>query len=294
MRVAFPLAHRSCIGVVRSAGLSAGDRGLGAREVAQSDRTGRLSRRAALAGLSGSLLAACARARDPRDVVIGASPTGVPFSYVDPVSNRLTGAMVDIAAMLAAGLGLNPEFRVVPFASLVPSLMTGRIDLIAAAMLRTPAREALVGFSHPVFAYAGALALRADHPGHYPDLASLKALRVGAQIGTRFVDQLHDAGVPGIVTYQGLGDMLRDCVHGRIDAAYGDEPILRTILRVGPRWPLRLAGEFRAPGKEALCLIGRRGAGLIARIDGALDGPARGRLAPILRHWQLDEADQHA
>jgi polar amino acid transport system substrate-binding protein len=248
----------------------------------------RLTRRGTLSGLAATLAAGCTpRARDPHVVVIGASPTGVPFSYVDPATNRLTGAMVDIAAMLVARLGLVADFRIVPFASLVPSLLTGRIDLIAAAMLRTPQREALVGFSDPVFAYAGGLALRGDEAGHFPDLASLHNLRVGAQIGTRFVDQLHGAGVARVVTYQGPGDMLRDLAHGRIDAAYGDEPILKTILRVGPRWHLRMPAEFRGPAKEALCLIGRKQAPLLARIDGQLAGAARAGIAPILAHWGL-------
>jgi len=242
-----------------------------------------------VAGIGAALLAGCAQhARDPHVVVVGASPSGVPFSYVDPTTNRLTGAMVDIAEMLLKRLGLLADFRIVPFASLVPSLTTGRIDLIAAAMLRTPQREALVGFSEPVFAYAGGLALRGDEGGHYPDLASLHALRVGAQIGTRFVDQLHAAGVAQVVTYQGLGDMLRDLAHGRIDAAYGDEPILKTILRVGPKWHLRMPMEFRGPAKEQLCLIGRKNAPLLARIDQQLDGPAHAGIAPILNHWGLD------
>ena len=106
---------------------------------------GTSTRRTVLAGMAATALVGCARGpRDPRRVVIGASPTGVPFSYVDPASNQLTGAMVDIAALLCTQLGLVPEFRVVPFAALVPSLTTGRIDLISAAMLRTPAREALM------------------------------------------------------------------------------------------------------------------------------------------------------
>ncbi len=247
------------------------------------------TRRAALVGAGSAVVAGCARSsRDPRTLVVGASPTGVPFSYVDPATNQLTGAMVDIAAMIAGRLGLVAQFRIVPFASLVPSLITGRIDLIAAAMLRTPERERLVGFSREVFAYSGGLALRTDRAGRYPDLTSLRGLRVGAQLGTRFVDQLHAAGVADVVTYPGLGDMLRDCAHGRIDAAYGDAPILKTILRVGPRWPLRMPGEFQSPAKEALCLIGRKDAPLLARIDRQLDGPARGAIAPVLAHWGLD------
>jgi polar amino acid transport system substrate-binding protein len=190
--------------------------------------------------------------------------------------------------MLATRLGLVAQFHIVPFASLVPSLTTGRIDLIAAAMLRTPDRERLVGFSREVFAYAGGLALRGDQAVHYPDLASLRGLRVGAQLGTRFVEQLRAAGLAQVVTYQGLGDMLRDLAHGRIDAAYGDEPILKTILRVGPRWHLRMPDEFHGPAKEALCLIGRKASPLLARIDHQLEGPARAAIAPILTHWGLD------
>lgn len=219
--------------------------------------------------------------------MIGASPTGVPFSYVDPQTNRLTGAMVDIAGALAARLGLVPEFRVVPFAALVPSLTTGRIDLIAAAMLRTPAREKLVAFSDPVFAYAGGIALRGADPRAVPDLHSLAGARVGGQIGTRFIDQLHEAGIADVATYQGLGDMLRDLAHGRIDAAYGDEPILRHILAVGPRWNLRMAENFHGPAREPLCLIGRRNDPLIAHIDGVLAGSGKQSIAPILARWGL-------
>lgn len=248
----------------------------------------RASRRAVLGGSAAALLAGCARApHDPRTLVIGASPSGVPFSYVDPASNRLTGAMVDIAAAIAATLGLTPDFRVVPFAALIPSLTTGRIDLIAAAMLRTPAREALVGFSQPVYAYSGAVVVRAEHALKHPTLASLDGLRVGAQIGTRFVDQLREAGVQQIVTYQGLGDMLRDVADGRTDAAYGDAPIMRVILKVGPRWYLREANEFRAPSREPVCLIGRKHDPLLARIDAALAGAMHGKLAPILARWSL-------
>ena len=250
--------------------------------------TRRTALAALAAGAAAGLTTACTRrAHDNRTLVIGASPSGVPFSYVDPATNRLTGAMVDIATMLAGHLGLACDFRVVPFAALIPSLATARIDLIAAAMLRTPAREALVGFSTPVYAYAGGLVVRADHAARHESLASLRGLRVGAQIGTRFVDQLREAGVADIATYQGLGDMLRDLAHARIDAAYGDAPIERVILKVGPRWPLRPVPEFRAPSQEPVCLIGRKQSPLIARIDAVLAGPAQAELAPILARWGL-------
>ncbi len=81
--------------------------------------------------------------------------------------------------------------------------------------------------------------------------------------------------------------MLRDLAHGRIDAAYGDDPILRMILRIGPRWAVHMPGEFRAPGKEQLCLIGRKASPVLARIDGELAGAARTAIAPVLARWGL-------
>jgi len=90
-------------------------------------------------------VAACSRSvLDARQLRIGSSPTGVPFSFVDPWSNELTGSMVDTAALVARAIGRVPDLRITSFGALIPSLTAGKIDLIAAAMLRTPEREAVV------------------------------------------------------------------------------------------------------------------------------------------------------
>ncbi|MEI9851428.1 MAG: hypothetical protein WDN24_11995 [Sphingomonas sp.] len=71
---------------------------------------------------------------------------------------------------------------------------------------------------------------------------------------------------------------MRDLGNGRVDAGYGDEPILRHQLRVGPKRNARIAEGFTAPSREPVCLVLRKGDPLRARVDGR-DRPARRRRA---------------
>lgn len=233
-------------------------------------------------------LSACTRqTRAPGELWVGSSPTGVPFSYVDPATNELTGAMIDIAKTVLRRLQLDGDYRAAPFAALIPSLTTGRIDMIAAAMQRTPERAEIVDFSAPVFSYGGGLVVRGDDRGTYPELSAVQHMRVGAQVGTRFVDQLLGAGVTRVKTYDGLGEIVRDLANGRIDAGYGDEPILRYQLRVGPKRPVRMAREFTPPVQEDLCLIVAKGNRLLPRLDDAIAHLKVAEIPAILQHWEL-------
>lgn len=239
------------------------------------------------------LMAVCATAgchrlpRDPHVLRVGSSPTGAPFSFVDPVSNQLTGSIVDTAQAILAAVHERAEMQITPFSALIPSLTIGKIDMIAAAMVRTPAREAIVAFSEPVYGYAGGLVVKQDDTAHYPSLRALQGLRVGAQVGTRYVDQLREAGVTNVATYDGLNDILRDIEHGRIDAGFGDRPILAYQLRVGPHRPVRLAQGFNPPPGEQLCLIMRRGDPLLPVVNARIARLKTTIIPAINAHWGL-------
>ncbi len=224
---------------------------------------------------------------DDGEIVIGSSPTGVPFSFVDPWTNQLTGAIVDVATAAAQMAGFRPDLKITPFSALIPSLLADKIDVIAAAMLRNPEREKIVAFTDPVFAYAGGLAVRADNGNSYPDLQSLREVRVGAQVGTRFLDQLKEAGVRQTPTYENLGDLMRDLKHGRIEAVYGDAPIMAYQLREGPKLPVRLAEEFTPPVAEDVCLVLRKESPLLPKLNEAIGALHKRAIPDIKQKWGL-------
>lgn len=248
------------------------------------------SRRAVLAGLAAASLTACAEPSTVRargGLIVGSTATGVPFSFLDVKTNSLTGAMVDIANAVGGAAGFPIDLAVTPFSALIPSLTAGKIDMIAAAMLRTPERAKVVAFTDPVYAYGGAIVVRADAPAPR-QLHELVGRRVGAQVGTRFVDQLTAAGVADLRTYDSLADILRDLRLGRLDAAYGDEPILRYYLRVTGVRTVKLAPDYRPPILEDVCLVVRKDAAeTLARLNAAIGRIKATEIAAIIDKWGL-------
>lgn len=245
------------------------------------------SRRSLLAAvLAAAVSGACARsARQPGELLVGSSPTGVPFSFVDPRTNQLTGSMIDAASAVLGALKLRPQFRVVPFSALIPSLRAGKVDMISAALLRTREREQVAAFSEPVLSYPAGIVVRAEDTNRYPDLAALRRLRVGVQVGTRFVDQLQAAGIGNIATYDSLADILRELSFGRIEAGYGDEPILRYQLRVGPKRNARLVTEFRPPTIEHLCFVLRLGDPILPTLNAEIVRTRAALAGDIASRW---------
>lgn len=234
----------------------------------------------------GRLARAANESGKPR-YIVGSSPTGVPFSFIDIHTFTLTGALVDMTRALAQNAGFQAEFRETAFSALIPSLLASKIDIIAAAMLKTPQRAKVVDFTDPVYSYGAGLVVHAADKKQYRSVADLKGLRVGAQVGTMYVDELKPASPKEIKTYDSLYDILRDLRFGRIDAAYGDAPILRYEMQKTKPSNLRYASSFHPPSLEDVCLIVRKGSTrLLSEIDDSIR-QIRPSLEAILSHWNL-------
>lgn len=224
----------------------------------------------------------------PGALVVGSTATGAPFSFLDIKTNKLTGAMIDIAHAVAAKAALQIKVETTTFAALVPSLTARKIDIVAAGILRTPEREKVVAFTDPVYAYGGGVIVAQNQTRSIRALSDLKGLAVGAQVGTRFVEQLAQAGVTEVKTYDNLGDILQDLGNGRIAAGYGDAPILAHRLRTTPNPALRLVADFQPPSREDVCLLVRKDdPALLAKLNTAIGQIKATEIAAILAKWSL-------
>jgi polar amino acid transport system substrate-binding protein len=219
--------------------------------------------------------------------VVGATTTGAPFTFVDS-SHQPVGAMIDIVQAVAKDARLNTRFEIASLAELIPSLAAHKVDLVCAAMLRTPEREQAISFTNPVYTYGGAVLLPAGETRPCPTLDSLAGLTVGAQAASRFVTQLEEAGVTAIKTYPGLREVMQGLAAGEVQAAYGARPIIAYHLRTAGDMKLRFADEFSPASREEICLATRKNDfELIAKLNVSIARLQAREIQDILVRWNL-------
>ncbi|KGF69391.1 ABC transporter substrate-binding protein [Hoeflea sp. BAL378] len=226
------------------------------------------------------------------DVVykVGSTPTGVPFTFLDAETNTIQGMMVDLIAEVGKDVGFTPEIQAMPFSTLVPSLSSGKIDIIAAAMSATPERGKVVDFTNDVYRYGEGLIVPSSDATDYTSLEDIKGKRIGAQIGTNYLNVLQASGLFAEVrAYDALPDVLRDVANGRVDAGVGDYPILGYLLSQGKYTDVRLVKSYVPSVVGSVNIAVKKGnAELQDKINKSLAAIKEdGRLDKILAKWGL-------
>ena len=201
----------------------------------------KLGRRAALAlGLaSGALLAlpqvmagellADAKARGTLRIAM--EGTYPPFNFKDPKTGQLAGYDVDVARLVAAKLGLNPEFVATEWAAILAGLAAGKYDVIVSQVGITAKRQQAFDFSVPYTYSSPQLIVRKNERATYASLNDLKGRKVGVGQGSVFEQQVK--AVPGIEvkSYPAAPENLQDLAFGRIDAALNDSLMVSYLLK---------------------------------------------------------------
>ena len=102
-----------------------------------------------LSGLT--LLAGCGKGRSPAEtkpLIVGMDLSYPPFETIN-AEGKPSGISVDLATALGDYLHRPVRIENIPFTGLIPSLLTGKIDLIISSMTDTPEREKTIAFSDP-------------------------------------------------------------------------------------------------------------------------------------------------
>jgi polar amino acid transport system substrate-binding protein len=86
------------------------------------------------------------RVRQAGKLVIATFPNYAPISYKDPSTNTLTGFDIDLGEAIAKALGVKAEWQEIAFAQMLPSLQTGRVDMVMAGMSDLPSRREVADF----------------------------------------------------------------------------------------------------------------------------------------------------
>lgn len=211
---------------------------------------------------------------------VGSTPTGVPFTFLDTASGTIQGMMIDLIHAVGDDLNFKVQIQPMGFSSLIPALTSGKIEIISAAMSTSPERAGVVDFT--------------DHPSEdkaaYPSIQAMQGYRVGAQVGTRYLDLLQKSGVFSEVrSYETIVDIITDVAAGRLQAGFGDGPILGYQFSHASYPKVRLVSEYKPFVVGPVNIGVRKGQeALVTRMNATIARfKSDGTLARILAKWNL-------
>lgn len=103
-------------------------------------------------------------AADKQDtLIVGMELSYPPFEMTD-TKGQPSGVSVDLAKALGKALGMQVQIRNMAFDGLIPSLKTGKIDLIISSLTATPERAQSIDFSDPYLQTGLCLLVRKNSP----------------------------------------------------------------------------------------------------------------------------------
>jgi polar amino acid transport system substrate-binding protein len=161
-------------------------------------------------------------------VVVANTPNYPPMEYKDPATNELKGVDIDLGLALAKQLGTTVEWSDIGFEQMIPSLTTGRADLIHSGMSDLPKRRDTLDFVDYMKSGAQFYTTFA-RKDEFKTLTDFCGKTVGMSRRTSFPDETakwsaancEAAGKPAIkvVGTEGSADARTQLKQGRVDAA---------------------------------------------------------------------------
>lgn len=172
-------------------------------------------------------------------LTVGSDGAYAPIEFADENGDTV-GLDVDIAAALAEVLGVESEFSIAGFDSLLPSLDAERYDVVMSAMSVNPERSAVVDFVEYFRAGVGIIVAEGN-PKNIASFDDLCGTKVAAQKGTVQVDYVRgttedpggkdqeckDAGKGGIevLEFDTDPEAVQALLAGQVDAELADFPV---------------------------------------------------------------------
>jgi polar amino acid transport system substrate-binding protein len=226
----------------------------------------------------------------------GDAEGGAPFVEADPGDpETLVGFDVEIARLLADGLGRTPRFVQVGFTSLDAATARGDFDIGLSGIEDSPARRSRLALTIPYYRFREVLTVREADGARFRALADLSGRRVATLGATLAYDLLVKAQAEhGVVpvTYEDDVHPYSDLALGRVDAVLLDEVLARRGVR---RNPGLLNQPTDVGAGHYVGILAPANTALRDRMDEILRQAMKdGRLEAIFRKWDMWNDDQPA
>ena len=219
---------------------------------------------------------------------------GAPYVEASPDNpDQLVGFDVEIADLLARGLGRTPQFVFVTFTSIVQSIGRGDAEIGLSGIEDAPALRSTMTVTLPYYAFREVLAVRDADAARFrtmKDLAGRRVATLGATLAYEILLRAEREHGITAVSYEDDVHPYEDLVNGRVDAV-----LLDNVLAF--RRAKTLKGFTVQPESVAIGhyvgVLSQANASLRDRCNEVLVAAMRdGTIERILRKWQVWNDDQ--
>ena len=161
------------------------------------------------------------------ELVVGMAGNMPPLNMTTK-EGELIGYEVDLANAMAKAMGVRVRLAVIPFAELLPSLQSGKIDLILSNMTITPGRNLKVAFVGPYFSSGKAFLTKlktlamAEEPEDI-EAKNIKLVALKGSTSEAFVEKAFPDAT--LITAKDYDEAVKMVVEDKVQAMVADYPI---------------------------------------------------------------------
>jgi glutamate transport system substrate-binding protein len=179
--------------------------------------------------------------------VIGVKEDQPGLGFRDATTNEYSGFDIEIARMVAAGLGFGPdqiEYRPVPTPAREDAITRGDIDFYVGTYTINDRRKELISFAGPYFQAGQSLLVRADET-EITSPQTLQGKKVCSVSGSTPIQRVRDQALTqpeNIVEFQTYSQCVDQLLTNQVDAVTTDDAILAGYASQQPD-ELKVVGE---------------------------------------------------
>ena len=153
--------------------------------------------------------------------VMAINATFPPFESIDEKdATKFVGVDIDIANHIAEKMGVELEINDMQFSALVPTMTSGRADIIVSGISPTEERLEVIDFSEPYFFPMNAIICSAETD--YKTLNELEGKKIGVSMGTSYANVAKTVTGAEVMELDSTPLVIQEIVNGRCDAGIFD------------------------------------------------------------------------
>jgi polar amino acid transport system substrate-binding protein len=176
----------------------------------------------------------CASSNDPPVLYKGSSGEPAGLFY------EMLTQMLDKAGL--ADVKVVPEYM--PFQSVIPALLSKRVDLVCDTMNMTPERRKQIDFTLPILNNTDVVVVRPGNPAGINAYADMKGKVCGTYEGTLWVPWCDELGARTEI-FPTQQDAIAGVAAGRVDGAFLDILSASYALRENPNLNVEIADPYK-------------------------------------------------